>query len=69
MKPTFFAWPSAYALPNEKPKKARNIVKSGDGYITTTINIPAHIVPSFKPSKKFIDRVKKNNHIWLLVTN
>ena len=52
-----------FAIKSKAAKKARNIVKSNDGYITTTINIPAHVVPSFKPSKKFIDRVKKNNQI------
>lgn len=44
-------------------KKARNIVKTEDGYITTTVNVPAHVVPNFKPSKKFIKRVKNNNQI------
>ena len=52
-----------FAIKSKAAKKARNIVKSNDGYITTTINIPPHVVPSFKPSKKFIDRVKKNNQI------
>jgi len=52
-----------FAIKSKAAKKARNIVKSNEGYITTTINIPAHVVPSFKPSKKFIDRVKKNNQI------
>ena len=52
-----------FAIKSKAAKKARNIVKSNGGYITTTLNIPAHVVPSFKPSKKFIDRVKKNNQI------
>ena len=50
-----------FAVKKKAAKKARNIIKSGDGYITTTINIPAHNVPCFKPSRKFINRVKKNN--------
>ncbi|MAJ98000.1 MAG: integration host factor subunit beta [Flavobacteriales bacterium TMED288] len=36
-------------------KTGRNISKN------TTIIIPAHKVPVFKPSKKFIDIIKKNN--------
>ena len=52
-----------FAIKKKASKKARNIVKSSDGYVTTTITVPAHVVPSFKPSKKFIHRVKKNNHI------
>ena len=52
-----------FAIKNKASKKARNIVKTEDGYITTTITIPAHVVPSFKPAKKFINRVKQNNRI------
>jgi len=52
-----------FSLKQKASKKARNIVKHDDGYITTTITIPAHIVPSFKPAKQFTNRVKKNNHI------
>ena len=52
-----------FAIKKKASKKARNIVKRDDGYITTTITIPAHVVPSFKPAKKFVNRVKKNNHI------
>jgi len=52
-----------FALKGKAEKKARNIVKTNDGYITTTITVPAHVVPSFKPAKKFIDRVKKNNQV------
>ena len=50
-----------FAVKSKAAKKARHIVKGEDGYITTTITIPAHVVPSFKPAKKFINRVKKNN--------
>ena len=52
-----------FAIKKKASKKARNIVRRDDGYITTTITIPAHVVPSFKPAKKFVNRVKKNNQI------
>tara|TARA_Y100001968_G_C19434346_1_gene758817 strand:- start:2845 stop:3150 length:306 start_codon:yes stop_codon:yes gene_type:complete len=52
-----------FAIKKKAAKKARNIVKTTDGYVTTTITVPAHTVPSFKPAKKFIERVKKNNQI------
>ena len=48
---------------NKAEKKARNITKdkSTGEYITTTIVVPAHVVPAFKPAKKFINSVKSNN--------
>ena len=52
-----------FAVKKKASKKARNILKTKDGYVTTTITVPAHTVPNFKPAKKFIDRVKKNNQI------
>ena len=52
-----------FSVKKKASKKARNIVKKEDGYITTTITVPAHVVPSFKPAKKFINRVKQNNHV------
>tara|TARA_B100000579_G_C22763310_1_gene820102 strand:- start:756 stop:1094 length:339 start_codon:yes stop_codon:yes gene_type:complete len=52
-----------FAIKKKAAKKARNIVRRDDGYITTTITIPAHVVPSFKPAKKFVNRVKNNNQI------
>ena len=52
-----------FALKSKASKKARNIIKNKDGYITTTITVPAHVVPTFKPAKKFINRVKQNNLI------
>ena len=52
-----------FAIKGKASKKARNIVKTADGYVTTTITVPAHTIPSFKPAKKFINRVKKNNQI------
>ncbi len=35
-------------------KKARNISKK------TTVTVPAHFIPSFKPSKEFVEQVKTN---------
>jgi len=52
-----------FSLKKKATKKARNIIKNEDGYITTTITVPAHIVPAFKPAKKFIHRVKNNNQV------
>ena len=52
-----------FSLKKKAAKKARNIIKNEDGYITTTMTVPAHVVPNFKPAKKFVDRVKKNNQI------
>tara|TARA_Y100001968_G_C19334530_1_gene706107 strand:+ start:25 stop:360 length:336 start_codon:yes stop_codon:yes gene_type:complete len=50
-----------FSIKKKAEKKARNIVKHNDAYITTTITVPAHVVPAFKPAKKFIKRVKDNN--------
>ena len=50
-----------FAIKKKAEKKARNIVKQNGEYVTTTITVPAHVVPSFKPAKKFIQRVKNNN--------
>jgi len=52
-----------FAIKKKASKKARNIVKQNGTYVTTTITVPAHVVPSFKPAKKFISRVKNNNRI------
>ena len=52
-----------FAIKKKASKKARNIIKHNGGYVTTTITVPAHFVPSFKPAKKFINRVKENNQI------
>ena len=52
-----------FSIKKRAEKKARNIIKNDDGYITTTIKIPPHVVPCFKPAKKFVNRVKKNNQI------
>ena len=54
-----------FFIKQKAEKKARNISKDKETgeYITTTIVVPAHVVPAFKPSKKFIKRVKNNNQI------
>jgi DNA-binding protein HU-beta len=38
-------------------KTGRNITKN------TTIEIPAHFIPAFKPSKNFIEKVKKSEKL------
>ena len=52
-----------FAIKKKASKKARNITKQNGEYLTTTITVPPHSVPSFKPAKKFINRVKKNNPV------
>lgn len=43
----------SFVVKMRKEKTARNISRN------TTIKIPAHNVPTFKPSKVFLDQVKK----------
>ncbi len=43
----------SFVVKQRAAKTARNIKKN------TTINIPAHKIPSFKPSKEFTNMVKK----------
>lgn len=45
----------SFIIKTRKAKTARNISKN------TTIIIPEHKVPAFKPSKVFIDEVKDKN--------
>ncbi|MDR2009769.1 MAG: integration host factor subunit beta [Bacteroidales bacterium] len=45
----------SFIVKNRAAKTARNISKN------TTITIPAHKVPSFKPAKTFVAQVKENN--------
>lgn len=45
----------ALLLKRELKKTARNISKN------TAIIIPEHFVPSFKPAKVFVDKVKNNS--------
>lgn len=44
----------SFIVKKRAEKTGRNISKN------TTIIIPAHNIPSFKPSKTFVERVKKN---------
>ena len=44
----------SFVVKKRAQKTGRNISKN------TTIIIPAHNIPSFKPSKSFVDKVKKN---------
>ena len=48
-----------FSLKKKASKKARNIIKNEDGYVTTTMTVPAHVVPNFKPAKTFVEGVKK----------
>ncbi|HOE05627.1 MAG TPA: HU family DNA-binding protein [Bacteroidales bacterium] len=45
----------SFIIKQRAQKTARNISKN------TTITIPAHRVPSFKPSKTFVSQVMENN--------
>lgn len=44
----------SYIIKKRAKKTARNISKN------TTLIIPAHNIPSFKPAKSFVNRVKAN---------
>lgn len=44
----------SFIVKKRAEKKGRNISKN------TTILIPAHFVPSFKPAKVFADKIKKS---------
>lgn len=44
----------SFVVKKRAQKTGRNILKN------TTIVIPAHYIPSFKPAKTFADRVKAN---------
>ena len=44
----------SFIVKKRAQKTGRNISKN------TTIIIPAHNIPSFKPSKSFVEKVKKN---------
>lgn len=43
-----------FLIKERKEKKGRNITHN------TTITIPAHKIPSFKPSREFLDNIKNN---------
>jgi DNA-binding protein HU-beta len=44
----------SFVVKRRAEKTGRNISKN------TTVIIPAHNIPAFKPAKTFVDRVKKN---------
>lgn len=44
----------SFIIKTRAEKTGRNISKN------TTINIPAHNIPAFKPAKMFVEGVKKN---------
>ena len=44
----------SFIVKKRAQKTGRNISKN------TTIIIPEHFIPAFKPSKSFVDKVKKN---------
>ncbi|HBG87960.1 MAG: integration host factor subunit beta [Bacteroidales bacterium] len=44
----------SFVIKRRAEKTARNISKN------TTIIIPEHVIPSFKPSKSFVTKVKNN---------
>lgn len=44
----------SFIVKKRAEKTGRNISKN------TTIIIPAHNIPSFKPAKTFVDKIKKN---------
>ena len=44
----------SFIVKKRAEKKARNISKN------TTIVIPEHFIPSFRPSRKFVNKVKNN---------
>ena len=44
----------SFVVKRRAEKTGRNISKN------TTIIIPAHNIPSFKPAKSFVEKVKKN---------
>ena len=47
----------SFIIKERAEKTARNISKN------TTIIIPAHNIPSFKPAKEFVAEVKKTNKV------
>ena len=47
----------SFIIKTRAEKTGRNISKN------TTIKIPAHNIPSFKPSKVFVEGVKTNNKV------
>jgi len=49
----------SFIVKTRAEKKARNITKN------TTIKVPAHNIPAFKPAKSFVDSIKNNKKLSL----
>jgi len=47
----------SFIIKHRAEKKARNITKN------TTIKVPAHNIPAFKPAKEFVSSVKNNKKL------
>ena len=52
-QPVYLRGVGSCIIKHRAPKAARNITKK------TTINIPAHDIPAFKPAKVFVAALKK----------
>ncbi len=52
-QPVYLRGFGSFIIKHRAPKAARNITKK------TTINIPAHDIPAFKPAKVFVAALKK----------
>jgi len=52
-KPVYLRGFGSFIIKHRATKAARNITKN------TTITIPAHNIPAFKPSKTFVETIKK----------
>jgi DNA-binding protein HU-beta len=53
----------SFVVKKRAEKTGRNISKN------TTIIIPAHNVPSFKPAKTFVEKIKKNVKLKIAVNS
>jgi DNA-binding protein HU-beta len=53
----YFRGFGTFLLKKRAAKTGRNITKN------TTVKIPAHIIPAFKPSKEFVQQVKSKNKV------
>jgi len=49
----------SFIIKHRAEKKARNITKN------TTIKVPAHNIPAFKPGKEFVKKIKDSKKIPL----
>ena len=51
----------SFIIKHRAEKTARNISKN------TTIIIPAHNIPAFKPAKEFMEKVKKELYNYIII--